>query len=233
MGKSIIRNPFLRRIEGEDAEGGGTDDASTDTDAGQRSADDDAGSDTGATDGDGGGEDLASQIEAQKKVNRDLEKKLKAARIKGDRVTELESELAKAQGKEAEFEEMRKARETEAAALEKANGRIVRSEIKAAAKGVLEDPTDAFTFLDPSDFEVDDDGNVDESAIASALKDLVARKPYLAAQGGRRFQGGADGGARKDARPSQLTQSDVDRMSPDQIVTAKEAGRLNDLLGIK
>lgn len=76
------------------------------------------------------------------------------------------------------------AREAERAALAKANGRIVRAEIKAAAKGVLHDPADAFTFIDPTEFEVDDNGEVDVEEIAQAISDLIARKPYLAAQGG-------------------------------------------------
>lgn len=78
----------------------------------------------------------------------------------------------------------RAAREVERAALAKANGRIVRAEIKAAAAGVLHDPADAFTFIDPTEFEVDEDGDVDAEEIAQAVRDLVARKPYLAAQGG-------------------------------------------------
>lgn len=76
------------------------------------------------------------------------------------------------------------AREAERAALAKANGRIVRAEIKAAAKGVLHDPADAFTFIDPTEFEVDDNGEVDVEEIAQAISDLIVRKPYLAAQGG-------------------------------------------------
>jgi hypothetical protein len=81
-------------------------------------------------------------------------------------------------------ETARATREAERAALAKANGRIVRAEIKAAAKGVLHDPADAFTFIDPTEFEVDDNGEVDADEIASAIADLVTRKPYLAAQGG-------------------------------------------------
>lgn len=155
-----------------------------------------------------------------------------AERVARERDAELAELRAKVEGREAEHAKEQERRNVEAQALAKANQRIVRSEIKAAAKGVLADPEDAFTFLDLSDFEVDDDGNVDEDAIVSALTDLTTRKPYLAAQGGR-FQGSADGGVRKDVRPTQLTRSDIDRMSPEQIVQAKAEGRLNDLLGIK
>ena len=99
-------------------------------------------------------------------------------------------------------------RTADAAALTKANGRIVRSEIKDAAKGVLADPADAFKFIDLDQFDVDDDGNVDEGEIAKAVADLVKSKPYLAAAQGQqqRFQGGADQGARKVHQKSEEQQ---------------------------
>lgn len=135
-----------------------------------------------------------------------------------------EAELAAARGEELDpkLEE----------ALKKANARIVKSEIKASAKGVLNDPADAFKFLDLEQFEVDDDGNVDEELMASAIAELVEQKPYLAAQGSRKPRGTADGGPRGKSRPSQLTRADLARMSPDQINKARDEGRLNDLLGI-
>jgi hypothetical protein len=156
-------------------------------------------------------------------------------RIRQERaeLEELRQFRAKAEGREAEYEEAKKQRESEQAALAKANDRIRRSEVKAAAKGVLADPADAYKFLDLDSFEVDDDGNVDEKAIADALADLVQNKPYLAVQDSKRFQGDADAGARKEARPSQLTRSDLDRMSPEQINEARQKGQLDDLLGIK
>ncbi len=115
----------------------------------------------------------------------------------------------------------------------KANARILKSEVKAAAAGKLEDPADAHQFLDLDQFEVDDDGNVDEEEIADAIDDLIKKKPYLAAQGGRRFKGGADGGTRKESRPKQLTAADADRMTPEEIDKARKEGRFNQALGIK
>lgn len=75
-------------------------------------------------------------------------------------------------------------REAETRANEKANGRILRAEIRAAAAGKLSDPSDALTFIDLSQFDVDDDGSVDQDEIATAIADLLTKKPYLAAQGG-------------------------------------------------
>ena len=51
----------------------------------------------------------------------------------------------------------------------------------------------------------------------------------------KKFQGSADSGARSDTSdgPTQLTQDDLTRMNPEQIVKAQKEGRCNDLLGIK
>lgn len=74
-------------------------------------------------------------------------------------------------------------------ATTKANQRIVRAEIKAAAKGVVSDAAlgDVLALIPKTDLEaieVDDDGNVDEDEVAALIADLVTKKPYLAAQGG-------------------------------------------------
>ena len=182
-------------------------------------------------------DDAAYRAEAQRKVNQDLERKLKDALARLDRMGQVEADLAKLQGKEAEYAEAQKAREVEAAALAKANERIVRAEVRAAAAGKLADPSDALRYLDVSKFAVDDDGAVDEAAVAAAIAELVERKPYLAAQGGRLVTGSADGGARKESTPGQLTKADLERMSAarqyDEIEKARQEGRLNQILGIK
>lgn len=149
-----------------------------------------------------------------------MKEKWKAER---DKRREVESKLAE----HTEADEPDPAAE----AVARANQRIIRSEIKAAAAGKLADATDAYKFIDLDTFEVDDDGNVDEDEIADAIDDLIRSKPYLAAQGGRRFKGGADGGTRKESGPKQLTQSDLDRMTPEEIVKAKNEGRFDTLLG--
>lgn len=125
-------------------------------------------------------------------------------------------------------------REATQQAVKAANERILKAEIKAAAAGKLADPGDALRLLDVSNFEVDADGNVDADEIAEAIDGLLRSKPYLSAQGVRRFQGSADGGARKGSREgAQLTQDDLKGMKPEAILKAQAEGRLNDLLGIK
>lgn len=154
----------------------------------------------------------------------------------------LEAQLAErdkpADGEQPDPEAL--VRQAEATALARVNERLVKAEVKAAAAGKLADPADAHRFLDLSQFEVDADGNVDADEVAEAIDDLLTSKPYLAAQGGStklRFQGTADSGARKgNARPTQLTEADVKRLSAAgnhaEIVKAQNEGRLDDYLGL-
>ncbi|MCC5574483.1 hypothetical protein IMZ11_02355 [Microtetraspora sp. AC03309] len=79
-----------------------------------------------------------------------------------------------------------------------------------------------------------DGDKIDAEAIKEALDELLEKRPYLGveAQSPRRFKGSGDGGARKGPTgPSQLTENDLKRMSPEEIVQAQQEGRFNDLLG--
>lgn len=110
---------------------------------------------------------------------------------------------------------------------------LVEANVRAEAAGRLNDPADALSFLDMTQFEVSDDGNVDGNAIRKAIDTLLDGKPYLAAQRGT-WNGAADQGPRNGGDgPAQLTRDDLRRMSPDAIVKAKSEGRLNDVLGVK
>lgn len=115
---------------------------------------------------------------------------------------------------------------------DRGNARILRSEIKAAAKGVLADAADAFKFLDLTAFDVSDDGEVDEDEIAEKIAELIKNKPYLAAQSGKRFQGSGDGGPRNGGSvKSQLGEADMASMTPAAIDKARLDGRFDKLLG--
>ncbi|OQO89923.1 hypothetical protein B1813_18970 [Saccharomonospora piscinae] len=88
----------------------------------------------------------------------------------------------------------------------RAHGQLKRLAIKAEAAGKLHDPADALAHLDLDSIEIDDDGNVDESAVTEAIADLLKSKPYLAAQGGPkaplpdRSQGARGNGAASTAQ---------------------------------
>jgi hypothetical protein len=144
-----------------------------------------------------------------------------------------EATAAPAEGSETpDLDAIKRQAASEAAA--KANARILRSEIKAAAAGKFADVSDAILNIDLTAFEVDENGDVDADEIAEAIQEVLTRKPHLAAATAKRFQGTGDGGAaRKASGPVQLTESDLDRMSPEQISKAKREGRLNKILGIK
>lgn len=149
----------------------------------------------------------------------------------------LEQRIARleAGGEDEATKAAREAREqAEAEATAKANERILKAEIRAAAAGKLSDPGDALKFLNLSEFEVGSEGEVDAEALTDAIDNLLKNKPYLSAATAPRFQGGADGGARKDPqKPAQLTRADLAGMSADAINKARAAGQLTDLMSGK
>lgn len=108
----------------------------------------------------------------------------------------------------------------------------VLDRIEAKAARLFADPEDAVALLGRRADEFIDGGKVDTDEINEALQDLLKKKPHLAAATAPRFQGGADGGARKGSKPDQLTRDDLKKMTPDQIVKAQDEGRLNELLGV-
>jgi hypothetical protein len=170
------------------------------------------------------GKKALDAMKAERKAARD-----EAAAAKAER----DALQAKLDGKEAEHAAAQEAQRLRDEALAVANERILKAEVRAAAASKLNDPQDALRFLNLSEFEVGSDGEVDASQVAQAIDDLIASKPYLAAQG-KRFQGTADGGARNgSAEPSQLTKADLARMTPEQIDAAITEGRATNLLSGK
>lgn len=82
-------------------------------------------------------------------------------------------------------------------ALATTNRRLISAEVRAAAaKKGLADPADAVNLLDLDSFDVDDDGEVDASAIEAALDELVERKPYLKSESATPPPPGIDQGSR-------------------------------------
>lgn len=163
--------------------GTGTDndgDGSGDDGDGADGADDDGDGNGDGSDDDGDNTDGADQLGdkgkraiARMKARLATEKQKRVAAE--SRITELEAGNNDAAAQQ---------RQVESAALAKANDRIVRAEVRAAAAGKLADPADAHRFLDLSQFEVGDDGEVDQDEIADAIDELINDKPYLAAQRG-------------------------------------------------
>ncbi|USY19718.1 hypothetical protein NE857_31565 [Nocardiopsis exhalans] len=180
-------------------------------------------------DADGQGDDAdpegADQLgDAGKKALDAQKAKWKAER---DRRKEIERQLAEAtKPKDTDGEptpEQIRA-DAEKAATARANRRIVRAEVKAAAAGKFADPGDALAFLDLDQFEVDADGELDPDEVSEAITELLTRKPHLAAGPAKRFQGGGDGGAGRGAKPKGLDE---------QIREAEKAGNIGLSLRLK
>lgn len=75
-------------------------------------------------------------------------------------------------------------REAEQAATEKANARLVRAEVRALAAESFTNPTDALHNLNLDEFEVDEDGELeDAAAVKKALADVLAKNPHYAKKG--------------------------------------------------
>jgi hypothetical protein len=143
----------------------------------------------------------------------------------------LKAQIA-AKDKPADEQELdRVKREALQEASTKANDRILRSEIRAAAAGKLADPADAVLYLDLKEFEVGDNGDVDTAAIEDAISDLLTRKPHLAATSGKRF-GNVNQSPKAPSKPGQLTRAEYNALSREDRRKARDEGRVNNLLGV-
>jgi hypothetical protein len=150
-------------------------------------------------------------------------------RIAEQKAKDAQDALAKAQGEDEAAAQRRK---VESDALAKANQRIVKAEVRAAAKGVLADPEDALVFLNLDSIEVGEDGDVDADDIAQQVADLVAKRPYLAAQrdpGKGTFDSGRGKASQKRAI---LTEAEYNALPSAERRQARKDGRVNKLLGI-
>lgn len=165
-------------------------------------ADDSDDNDDGSDDEDGDETDWKAKFEQQQRVNRTLERRTQktAAQLKALQGKPAPKGNDKAdEGDKPDVEKIRAEAKAEAE-REALNGRI-EDKIEAKARAFA-DPEDAVSILLRShkyDDFLDADNKVDVEAIAEALKELGEKKPHLLAQGGR-FQGGADGGARKETK---------------------------------
>ena len=205
-----------------------TDDDQED-DQDEETQDDAEGADEDDSEDDDTDEDGADDLgDKGKKALDAMKSKLKAAKASA-REAKAESARLKAEkenaGKSADEQAISKARqEATEQATAAANKRILRSEVKAAAAGKLANPALAVKLLDLDALEVDEDGNVDEDAIAEAISDLLEENPYLAAQGGGSTK--FDSARGKPKPKPKLTKADLEKMTPEQIAKAYDEGRV-------
>jgi len=186
-----------------------------------------AGSD-GGTDSGGGGDAGKPDPDAKTFTQADLDRHI-ADRLARDRASKsdyddlkaakVELDELKAKGQtEQEKAVTKAAKDAEQAARSdersKADTRVLRAEVKAAAGAKFASPADALALVDLTGLSVADDGTVDETAIAKRLDDLLAAKPYLAA-------GSAGGNASTAAGLAGLGQG---QRQPAGKVSGKEQG---------
>ena len=117
--------------------------------------------------------------------------------------------------------------EADRRANERANLRVLKADLRVAASELLADPSDAFAFLDLSQFEPDSQGEFDPDEITDALKDLVKRKPHLsksAQSGTKRIPVVPADPANKVSTPASLS---------DQIAAAQAKGDVNKVIALQ
>lgn len=175
-------------------------------------------------------EEANEKYRAQQHVNRDLERKLKDALKQNDKYKGMEEQLAKLQGREAEYQKAEELAKLQQQAIANANQRVLKSEIRAAAAGVLENPSDAAIFLDLSQFTVSDDGETNSEEISNALGALVKERPYLAKRQSNTGVVSTPPSGTRAQTVQQLTREQLKGMTPSEIAKADAEGRLNDIL---
>lgn len=161
---------------------------------------------------------MKAERNAERARRRELEAELESFK--------RERDLADKSVEEQAIEQARQEARTEERL--RANARVIKSEVRLAAKGKLADPDDAIAFIDLTQFDVNDDGEIDGAAVDDAIADLIARKPHLAA---KQAVGSADQGERDSGAIRQVTAAELETMTPEQINQARRDGRLNNLLG--
>lgn len=165
-----------------------------------------------------------------------LKKALKAER-EARRAAERERNTLKQQlevkdkpAEEAALEAAR--REATEAVTAKANARIVKAELRAAASAKVSNLTALTRLVDTDAIDVDEDGNPSADDIEDAIKQFLTDYPEFAVDKSK-FPGTADQGSKgKRSAPAQLTRDDLQNMTPEEIDKARKEGRLDKILGV-
>ena len=164
----------------------------------------------------------------------DKEKLQKRPALTDEQKTKLAEYDRLVEASQTELEKAQAAAKTNAERAQALVTRATQAEIRALASEFA-DPSDAVAFLADKKY-AGDDGEIDTEQIKADLADLLTRKPHLGKQPTPRVpapnpaQGSSASGA---AGASQLTQDQLDGMTPEQIVQARKEGRLNRIMGIR
>lgn len=164
-----------------------------------------------------------ADLEAQKRVNRSLDRRTKADKkridslmAQGKTLEQAESEVDAANSGSATDAAVQSAQQ---AAKTQYNLKLAQANAKAALAGKVQDPDYAVWLLrnELPDVPVSDEGDVDQHALTDLVEDLLDKNPQLKVTQGALGGGSADQGARKaDARTA------VERLD-EQIAQAEKA----------
>lgn len=125
-------------------------------------------------------EGLKKALAAERKARREAEKKAREA-----------SEALSVKDKPADEQAVDLARrEAAAEATRGMSDRLIKAEVKAALAGKVENPARVLGFVDISDIELGDDGDIDGDAIADAVEQFLSDYPEFKAEA--RGAGSAD-----------------------------------------
>jgi hypothetical protein len=172
---------------------------------------DDGGDGDDGDDGDDDGDDDGSEqlgdagkkaLDRMKAERRELKKQLRETKAELARAAAPPNKNGDGGGDDAPTAEKLRAQVRAELEAEGARDRALdKLEVKAAKR--FTDPDIARTLLQSrADEFLDAQGKPDVDAITEALDELLTEKPYLAAQGSK-WQGGGDGGARKE-KPAEV-----------------------------
>lgn len=112
------------------------------------------------------------------------------------------------------------------AALKEMRADMARAKLQAQAAGKVADVEALLEVVDVNRFLKED--GIDEEAIAATIERLTKVAP---AQPAPPKFGSVELGPQGD-RPRQVSEAELARMTPEQIVEARSQGRLDDLLGV-
>lgn len=175
--------------------------------------------------------DWKAEAEKWKKLSREGERRGKrlteeAEKARNDALAELE----KLKGGETDVNKA--IDEALSKFASKANEKLLKTDVLAAAKGVLSDPSDALRFLNLSEFEVKD-METDSKAISEAIAELVQERPYLAVKDDAKKWSNSEAGPKDKRADRQLSRDDLAKMTPEEINAAEQKGLLVNLLSGK
>lgn len=134
--------------------------------------------------------------------------------IRASQMTDTEKAIAEAEkrGREATMKEL--------------GSQIAEAKLRAAAAGKVADVDALIELVDIAKFVTAE--GVDDNAIAATIERFAKVAP---AQPAPPKFGNVELGPQGD-RPRQLTDADLKRMTPEQIVEARSKGQLDDILGV-